>query len=263
MKSDPTMGGDGLVERLRVSANVCEFNSGGFAAPLANGDILRDAADRIKALEGERDEALDRIEELERDAEIVSTEFEKDCWIALRSLIARCDPKFDFNRDGEGTTAQDACDFLWEAMEGCEERLTTSEALVTSLRNQLEGAKEALKAFAVAEYVGGGWEAMGPVYVARTEQKLTAADFRLAASTLYELNQEVGSSNASPSPLDATRHSSNPDAEPAAEQWLRDVGGICPSDGQWDECWVPCAKGDPGARLFVYSVVKSDSAEGH
>lgn len=31
--------------------------------------------------------------------------------------------------------------------------------------------------------------------------------------------------------------------------YLRDVGGEA-SDGQWDECWVPCAKGDPGAVVF-------------
>lgn len=242
MKSDPTMGGDGLVERLRVSANVCEFNSGGFAAPLANGDILRDAADRIKALEGERDEALDRIEELERDAEIVSTEFEKDCWIALRSLIARCDPKFDFNRDGEGTTAQDACDFLWEAMEGCEERLTTSEALVTSLRNQLEGAKEALRPFAKFNLSGFSGEVLevvpsSPDNPAHRIEPIWTSHFRLAASTLYELNQEVMSANAS---LRTTPHGADTEAEPSA--WTcrscgaefqsaggKIVGGSCPT----------------------------------
>lgn len=31
--------------------------------------------------------------------------------------------------------------------------------------------------------------------------------------------------------------------------YLRDVGGVA-SDGEYDECWVPCAKGDPGAVEF-------------
>jgi hypothetical protein len=31
--------------------------------------------------------------------------------------------------------------------------------------------------------------------------------------------------------------------------WLKDVGGKA-FDGQHDECWVPCAKGDPGAVEF-------------
>lgn len=33
--------------------------------------------------------------------------------------------------------------------------------------------------------------------------------------------------------------------------YLRDVGAANPSDGEWDECWVPCAKGDRGARAFA------------
>lgn len=47
------------------------------------------------------------------------------------------------------------------------------------------------------------------------------------------------------------------EAEPYAVAWLRDVGGPA-SDGEWDECWVPCAKGDPGARRFIVSGGQAD-----
>lgn len=34
--------------------------------------------------------------------------------------------------------------------------------------------------------------------------------------------------------------------------YLRDAGGRA-FDGEWDECWVPCSKGDPGAVAFSQS----------
>jgi hypothetical protein len=65
-------------------------------------------AAEIERLRGERDDALEHVEELERNAEIVSDEFEKDCWKAMRRLLEEC--KFDW-RDvdyGEGVTADRA-----------------------------------------------------------------------------------------------------------------------------------------------------------
>jgi len=127
-----------LIERLRnILDNTSALPDGRCVLPItgpgsyqaieATADEAAQALTSKQAAEAERDEALDRVEELERDAEIVSAEFEKDCWKALRSLIERTDPEFDLNRDGDGTTAQDACDFLWEAMESCEKRAQAAE----------------------------------------------------------------------------------------------------------------------------------------
>lgn len=45
-------------------------------------------------------------------------------------------------------------------------------------------------------------------------------------------------------------------SEPSAVVYLRDVGGYA-SDGQHDECWVVCSKGDPGAVEFMPSAEAS------
>ncbi len=52
---------EGLVERLKRAADVCEFRTPFVATPLANGDILREAASRIIALEAERDHVAEQI----------------------------------------------------------------------------------------------------------------------------------------------------------------------------------------------------------
>jgi chromosome segregation ATPase len=64
----------------------------------------------IEALRGERDDALSRVEELELSAEVVSDEFEKDCWKAMRRLLNEC--KFDWSDvdQNEGISAEDAFD---------------------------------------------------------------------------------------------------------------------------------------------------------
>jgi hypothetical protein len=43
--------------------------------------------------------------------------------------------------------------------------------------------------------------------------------------------------------------------------YLKDVGGSA-SDGQWDECWVPCSKGDPGAVEFIRALPPSFVGQG-
>ncbi len=77
-------------------------------------------AAEIERLTGERDDALEQVEELERNAEIVSDEFEKDCWKAMRRLLEEC--KFDW-RDvdpGEGVTADRAYEYIKETIDAVE-----------------------------------------------------------------------------------------------------------------------------------------------
>lgn len=67
---------------------------------------------RALAAEGKLEDALERVEELEDAQEVLSVEFEKDCWQAVRALLIEVGHK-DFS---EGITAQDACDIIWEAI---------------------------------------------------------------------------------------------------------------------------------------------------
>lgn len=181
---NPTMGGDGLVERLRAQEDAFRIQSGGHASKLLI--ALSEAADRIEALEGELKIA------------------------------------------GQYTAAHVELDDL------ARERATTSEALVTSLRNQLEGAKEALKPFAeIAPHLEKladdvtvdcdiTWEIAFGTDGILWEQKVE--HFRLAASTLYELNQEVMAANAIRA-AQGTTALLPPSAEPSAAR----LGYFCPA----------------------------------
>jgi hypothetical protein len=116
----------GLVEqRIKESMEVCRHEDlHDLEAAFA------EAAATITTLTAERDEAIDRVEELERDAEIVSVEFEKDCWAAVRSLLERVGHK-DFS---EGVTASDACDIIWEAIEQRDAQLSEANRLLALVR---------------------------------------------------------------------------------------------------------------------------------
>lgn len=95
---------------------------------------------RVKELEAEQDDALCRVEELERNAEVVSDEFEKDCWKAMRSLLSEC--KFDW-RDVEhdGVTADEAREYIHDTLNDLETR-------ATRLQQERDEAVSALKSFA-------------------------------------------------------------------------------------------------------------------
>lgn len=67
----------------------------------------------------EMEDQDERIRELEAAAEIVSEEFEKDCWVAVRRLLQRIGHT-DFS---EGVTANDACDLIWDAISGTEREM--------------------------------------------------------------------------------------------------------------------------------------------
>ena len=79
----------------------------------------------------ERDEALDRVDELEDAEEILSVEVEKDCWVAVRSLLQFV----GHTGFSEGVSAQDACDLIADAIR--DERAQSAD-----LRLQLDAAVE-------------------------------------------------------------------------------------------------------------------------
>lgn len=88
------------------------------------------------------EEALDRIEELEREAETVSAEFEKECWTALRSLLNEFSPNW---ADGDGMTADNAAQALREEFRDLERELSTAHA-----SGREEGEREMREAAAKA-----------------------------------------------------------------------------------------------------------------
>lgn len=78
---------------------------------------------RIYKLECELEEAQGHIEELEAEAGVVSADFEKDCWRSLRRILDRC--QFDWRHvDSDGVTADEAEEFIREAIDDLEARLT-------------------------------------------------------------------------------------------------------------------------------------------
>jgi len=59
----------------------------------------------------------------------------------------------------------------------------------------------------------------------------------------------------------AARSEAQPSGYDGPVVYLRDVGGIA-SDGQYDECWAVCSKGDPGALTFTASLSDASEVEG-
>jgi hypothetical protein len=115
---------EALYEGARDRANQNEF-------------LLALMAACAEAATFERDEALDRVDELEKDAEIVSAEFEKDCWQAVRWLLEKVGVD-DFS---EGVTAQAACEIIYDEIR----KGQTAEALSTSYRKALEALQQAAR----------------------------------------------------------------------------------------------------------------------
>jgi hypothetical protein len=109
----------------------------------------------IDGLRSERDEALNRVEELEGYGEDVAAEFEKDCWKAMRSLLDECG--FDWS-GGEAVTAEDARETIREELKyrhdcfiRAKTRAEAAEASLTTARAdgiEVERLRVALKPFA-------------------------------------------------------------------------------------------------------------------
>lgn len=98
------------------------------------------------AAEHYRNEAEDRIEELEGAAEIVSEEFEGDCWKAVRTLLERVGWT-DFS---EGVTAQDACEIIGDAIRESRSQAQALTAERDGLQTRVGELEGALKPFAEA-----------------------------------------------------------------------------------------------------------------
>ena len=146
----------GLIERLR-DALVDEPNYGKCLRMSLQPEDVEAAATqlaalsaRVKELEEERDDALDQVEELERSAEVVSDEFEKDCWKAMRSLLSEC--KFDWrNVEPDGVTADEAREYIHDTLNDLESRaLRAEQERVTewNLRREAESQRDVAKAAA-------------------------------------------------------------------------------------------------------------------
>jgi hypothetical protein len=77
--------------------------------------IANCSPDNIALLLDAFEEAENRVEELESAGEAVSVEFEKDCWVAMRSLLNECN--FDWSWvDGDGVTADTAREHISETI---------------------------------------------------------------------------------------------------------------------------------------------------
>lgn len=96
--------------------------------PQSKGQFYTDLQTVLEALskaEQRAEDAEDCVEELEHDAEIVSSEFEKDCWVAMRSLLL----SVGFNDFSEPLSAEDAREIIAEAIDN----LSREAQLATSL----------------------------------------------------------------------------------------------------------------------------------
>jgi hypothetical protein len=99
-------------------------------------DLLAERA-RAQKAERERDEAVDRAEELEHYQEKVSADFEGDCWRAFRVLLDEC--HFDWRYvDPEGVTAEMALEHIRETLRSLENDTKRVKAREARLREALE-----------------------------------------------------------------------------------------------------------------------------
>jgi hypothetical protein len=142
----------GLGETLDKAASLLRSLSASLAAVTAERDkvvkSMTEAYDLLAAkldnATAERDEALDRIEELEADAERVSAEFERDCWKALRSLLAKCHFEWDGDAQLEGVSAEEAREHISTTLAECDRAAERFKAERDEAIRQRDQAVEAL-----------------------------------------------------------------------------------------------------------------------
>jgi len=104
-------------------------------------DLLPDVFGRrrIFELECQLEEAQGEIEELVANSEVVSADFEKDCWRSMRRLLDRC--KFDWRDVGhDGVTADEAEEFIRETIDDLTQRVerALSPSPQTNLKSDVE-----------------------------------------------------------------------------------------------------------------------------
>lgn len=135
-----------IVAAKEAARPVFPNNAGGMREAAA---LITALAEEIARLREERDEAVDRADELERDAEIVSVEFEKECWVAVRALLLKVDPKLDFT---DGVSADLACEIINDAVNTATARAQAAEAnsaaqaeRIAELEDKVEGLEADLR----------------------------------------------------------------------------------------------------------------------
>jgi hypothetical protein len=103
---------------------------------------------RVAAVTAERNEALHQVEELERNAEKVADEFERDCWKALRSLLAECHFEWDADARLEGVSAEEAREHISTTLAECDraaERFKAERDEAIRQRDQAVEERDRLK----------------------------------------------------------------------------------------------------------------------
>jgi hypothetical protein len=200
----PTTPSDDLEAAARAATNAltperrealmqtaeCNWSQSGILRNLASGLLAYEAAlsdveterladkARIAELEEERDDALDHVEELEGCQEVLSVEFEKECWVAVRALLQRVGWT-DFS---EGVTADAACEIIGDAIKETEARALSAEAA--------QARAEFLLAVMAAVCQGRG-EANWDEYLAEREARMKANNREYAAEAALRASQEV------------------------------------------------------------------------
>lgn len=103
------------------------------------------AAERAarKQAEAERDEALNRVDDLETAAGVMSAEFEGDCWKAMRALLDECEFPWADLDFGEGISADDARLHISETLRSIEDAERNWRARAERAEADLAGAREA------------------------------------------------------------------------------------------------------------------------
>jgi hypothetical protein len=133
----------------RARAEKAEAENAAWAAAAAYGDgspsytperlegLIKRLIERAEKAERERDEAVDRAEELEHYQEKVSADFEGDCWRAFRVLLNEC--HFDWRYvEPEGVTAEMALEHIRETLRSLENDTKRVKAREARLREALD-----------------------------------------------------------------------------------------------------------------------------
>ena len=100
-------------------------------------------------MEKEREEALDRCDQLELEADTISAEFEKELWANLRPVIEECG--CDWRDHLYGMSAEDAVTYIRESLDSLEDgqkraiaRAEAAEKRVAELEAALQKARNTL-----------------------------------------------------------------------------------------------------------------------
>lgn len=154
---------DRLTDRLRgryacgpIMANgEPEFGYREFETP----PVQHEAASALESLtaenaavKAERDDALDRVEELELQGEVISDEFEKDCWKAMRRLLEVCHFNWRDVDPGEGVSAEWAYEHIKESIDGLELAWKRAEQQSATLLQQRNEAFERAASYLAESY---------------------------------------------------------------------------------------------------------------